>query len=570
MEKNSRGYSILNVILYVFVFLSIVWSISTKNRLVFDDYSNISVARFTEFRDLFSFLPSQYYNDRPVGLMFVKVLNILFDSNYQSYHFAFAIIHLINVYLGVQICNILYRRFELKHPETYSLLTMAIFGIYPISLMAVSWISAVYDIMAALFMLLSILFYLKSKAHDNFSNYFAIFSILFYFLSIRSKEMIILLPLIFLIIDLYFNYRYKEKIFSWYLSVMLFMMVLFVSIIVSSKTTSFDALSPYYQSFNPVDLIKNSLRYLFLYFDFQNSGFTFSGYSATSVPGVVLFLFIIAYSIYTALFRGRLLLLITIIFIGLSFAIVLPMSNMQHRLYLYIPSFFLGITFSVFVNEFSRFDDENILKGLTLIFFISLYLVNFTPGVLRLKEAWYMYGESDYKLISKMAQIERPSEGTNIYIKGVLEGYNVFFYGPGNSIKLLYDDASLRTFLVDEFPVQLETPYLLIEYQNNKLIEIDRNNSPKELELVSYFPTLLQKTSNVNPDGSLDFGIITNYINNNLVISINGKNLPTIIGDEFISASIPAFLLNSGVLEIKVVDKLTGAETNAFIIKVDN
>ncbi|WP_146767200.1 hypothetical protein [Paenibacillus sp. YN15] len=548
-----------------------MWVISEKNSLTYDDFTLLAEARFTSYENLFSFFPQMSYNDRPIRMLFNKLLNDLFGLNYTLYHLVFVFIHLINVYI---VYRIGLKIFNVSRNGLYSaILSAAIFGIYPTSLMAVSWISATADLLCCLFSLLCILFYLKSqdKNLNHYSVFYSILALLFYYLSLRSKEMSLLLPIILILYELGKAVVIKRKInFNWCLGLHFLLMIVFSWFLFTGGLKEIPLDNPYYQDFHISVLIRNTIRYLFLYFDLTNSGFTFYSYSVSSIIGVLLFIYLFILSCYLLLKKRNPALLISLICIGISISVVLPMVNMQHRLYLYIPSIFIG--FSVgFSLELLSGKKRNLIWEALVILIPLIYIVSFSPGMVNYRLSWLGNCQKDAFSIKQILKIDKPVRGSNVYIKGASSGYNIFFYGPGNSLRLLFDDPSLKPILVEDFPEVPESPYLFLEYSDGEVKDLQRNNtiSKEKFEIISVYPSLINKnTVKLNADNSLNIGVTSSIINENLEIYVNGQAMKTTIGKEFISTVVPKEELEKPFLIIYVKDKLKGIKTDEVKIMI--
>ncbi|BCN32214.1 hypothetical protein [Anaeromicropila herbilytica] len=566
VQKNNKN-TLLILILFTFSFLSILWMLTVSNSFTFDDFTTLCNARFKTFNELFSFLPSKSYNDRPIGLMFIKVLNILFGLNYQSYHIVFGIVHFINIILVYKISKLVFDGVDEKLKIYFSVIAAAVFGIYPASLMTVSWISAVYDILCCLFTLLSLYFYLKSRINLDYCNFYALISIICFYFSIRTKEMSLTLPLIILVYELWKSLDEKKRIkLRWYLFFQLFMMVFFVLRLYLSGVKNVTPDNPYYQSFNIFSLFKNAIRYMFLYFDWGNSGFTFTDFSYGALFGVGVFGIIVIFSLYKAIKRRDFSILLSIISIGISITVVLTMVNMQHRLYLYIPSVFIGLTVAIVLYKVMSYFQFKYLWEFIIIFILCLYLVNYTPGMVGYKVNWLNYCSQDANSLKQIEKLQAPVDDTNVYVKGALEGYNIFFYGPGNSLKLMFDNQSINTILVDEFPDNPEQPYIFLDNSNNSITEVKRDMTPKALVINSIYPSQIDSETTYNKDGSLNIGVVCNIASENLKILINGEEMNTSIGKDFISTVIPKQLLKVKKIEVMVKDSKTNSISNKMII----
>lgn len=570
MRESKMRIRLLLLLLFFFSFLSVLWVMSQANSLIFSDLTNLSNARFSSYQSLFRFLPAKSYNDRPIGLMFVKALNSIFGLNYTMFHFVFVIIHLINVALvykiGMHIFN-----WEGNTAQPYcAILAAAVFGVYPVSLMAVSWISAIYDLLCCLFTLLSILFYLKARAGGQYRAFYAVLFLIFYYLSLRSKEMSLILPLILLLYEVCMFLDSKNHIMiTWYLWVSVFFMLFYVILLFTEGRDKISPESPYYQNFSFKNLFRNAIRYLFLYFDWGNAGFSFNKYSLSSLPGILLFLVIGIYSIYLLIRCKDFSLLISILTIGVSLAVVLPMVNMQHRLYLYLPSVFVGFAGGFLLQKAFERIKHNFCWEFVLLLIPCLYLIAYTPGMIGYRDVWLATCEKDQSAIEQIKKIDAPVQKSTIYVKGATEGYNIFYYGPGNSLRLFYDDSTLKTTLVNDFPKNPPKPYVFLECQNGKIKEIKRDGSPFQLNILSIYPSSIDKRKvTLNPDRSLNIGITLNEINPNLVVYLNGQPMQTTIGKDFISAVVPKKDLEKVSITIWVEDMAKEVKTKAVMIPI--
>ncbi|WP_342757073.1 hypothetical protein [Kineothrix sedimenti] len=566
---NNRKIKVhfLLSMLFLFSFLSTLWMIDLKNSFIFDDYSNICYARFNSFEELFKIFPTHTYNDRPIGSMFVKVLNVLFGLNYQNYHIIFTFIHYINIFLVYKISCFLFDFIATEEKKYLSIIAASIFGIYPLSIMSVSWISAVYDLLCCLFALLSIMFYLKARISDRYELNYAALALVCFYLSIRSKEMTLTLPLILFIYEIWLAIKNKNKIIiKWYLIGKIIIMFLFVFLLFRGGIEEIGPDNPYYQDFSIPNLFHNAIKYLFLYFDWSNTGFTFYQYTKGAVIGVSFFIVVFLYAIYSAIKKKEFSIIFLITCIGISLSVVLTMANMQHRLYLYIPSVFIGITVSAFIYNILK-TRIKYLWEVSIVIIIGLYLINFTSGMIGFKSNWMDLCYNDAQGLKQLERLEKPVEQSNIFVKSTEDTYNIFYYGPGNSMKLLFDDPSLNIFLVDEFPIEPVKPYIFLEYNNNSIIEVERDMSIPPIEIESVYPEQINKETNFNKDGTLDIAIVSNIINEYLKIIINGKELNTVIGSDFISTTVPQILLDDESLNIQVYD--TKAESFSEIITVE-
>ncbi|RAU94055.1 hypothetical protein DQG13_24810 [Paenibacillus sp. YN15] len=100
---------------------------------------------------------------------------------------------------------------------------------------------------------------------------------------------------------------------------------------------------------------------------------------------------------------------------------------------------------------------------------------------------------------------------------------------------------------------------------------MQRNNtiSKEKFEIISVYPSLINKnTVKLNADNSLNIGVTSSIINENLEIYVNGQAMKTTIGKEFISTVVPKEELEKPFLIIYVKDKLKGIKTDEVKIMI--
>lgn len=146
----------------------------------------------------------------------VTMLSYSFEYRYfkldpHIYHSVNLILHLIN-------CLLVYWLFILLSRNTLIAFAVALlFGIHPLHVESVAWISERKDLLYSLFFLLSLIFYIYYRHSDQkktiiLKYYFL--SILAFFLSLLSKPMAVSLPIILILIDFLFYTPLKVKVFA--------------------------------------------------------------------------------------------------------------------------------------------------------------------------------------------------------------------------------------------------------------------------------------------------------------------------------------------------------------------
>ena len=122
-----------------------------------------------------------------------------FKLNPAPYHIVNMIIHLLNCVL------VFYFILRLGSSIPVAFITGLLFGIHPLHVESVAWISERKDVLYAFFYLISLICYLSYlEKRPGYKYYF--FAMFFFILSLLSKPMAVTLPLILFLMD-YFNER---------------------------------------------------------------------------------------------------------------------------------------------------------------------------------------------------------------------------------------------------------------------------------------------------------------------------------------------------------------------------
>jgi tetratricopeptide (TPR) repeat protein len=139
----------------------------------------------------------------------VTILSYLFEFHFfglnpSGYHLTNLILHLFNCLL------VFWLVFVLTQKSSISWITAILFGIHPLQVESVAWISERKNMLYALFFLASMISYLYYLKKGRALKYYY-FSLLLFILSLLSKAMAVTLPLALLILD-YSRYRKTYKI----------------------------------------------------------------------------------------------------------------------------------------------------------------------------------------------------------------------------------------------------------------------------------------------------------------------------------------------------------------------
>jgi len=557
-ERKKRNLSIL----FVFSLLSVFWVLSAQNSFCFDDISLLLKVSTSSYEDIFNFWPHAAYADRPVGVIFVKFLYDVFGLDYGCFHATLVILHLCNTLLVFVIVeSIFQRKYEGQESCFFGgILSAAFFGMWAKTHMAVQWVAAIYDLLGTFWSLLSILFYLRyRRIKDNQVQNLA-FTVFFYYLAIRTKEMFLILPILFMIYEIWeMVLEQKIKRFTLSIFVNLAVFILFFGKILYCKvqgSMTNDVDNPYYQSFNPVRLVQNLLKYCMLCFDLENAGWNYI-FSISGLVAALLLCTGVLIAFWRAAVHKQIELLFCYIAAGISIVVVLPMVNQVHALYLYFPSVFIGLLLACVINGLQLPDCVPVIM---MCLFMASNLSGSAQGT---KSSWIENAKVEKAAWNDIENIKPPISGSTMYIRN-MDGisYTPFFYGEGDICKLLYQDTSLKVDVLEEDDnPEFSKPYVLCNYQDGRLIEIERNEN-KELHIIEVHQYLQE-------DGSLILGIVPDKIYEGMTVYADGGEQTTIAGDGFLSVQIPKELLQGKEIIQLIVKDQYGTESENYFCQIN-
>jgi tetratricopeptide (TPR) repeat protein len=182
---------------------------SLKGEFIWDDdflvKDNLYIRNLSNIGDIFSesIFPEAVLEEtgfyRPVQIVSYLVDYSLWKLDVRGYHLTNVLLHVLVAIAIFWLINILFGDFIL------SLFTSILFVAHPIHTEAVSYISSRSDSLAALFMLLCFIFYIKEQKSNKIIFYFS--AILCYLAALLSRE----LSFILVILLLLYHYTFKQS-----------------------------------------------------------------------------------------------------------------------------------------------------------------------------------------------------------------------------------------------------------------------------------------------------------------------------------------------------------------------
>ena len=205
IAPKSRAKQLLPVALLVLLCL-IVYYNSLSNGFVYDDFGSIVENKYLKQPGQFlsSLFNHSYFkvagleaSYRPVATLSYFLIHAIAELDPFYYHLASLLLHTLNAVLVYWLAGLILKN------QTAALIAGLLFASHPALSEAVNCIDFNDDPLAALFFLLSLIFYIRLKAETVSSNIRGYtLALCFYLLGLLSKEMAITLPAVILLYDI--------------------------------------------------------------------------------------------------------------------------------------------------------------------------------------------------------------------------------------------------------------------------------------------------------------------------------------------------------------------------------
>ena len=407
MKKLKKNHCYI----IIAVFAILIFYNSLDNDFVFDDESvvvnNIALQEFSNIPKYFAGgegfhkVIGRYY--RPIVSTLYTVDYAIWGLNPMGFHITNIIIHVISCLLLFAILMQLFG--DYKYRILASLIAALIFTAHPIHTEAVSWISGRTDSLVTLFFFAAFLFYIKfiksiknceeqdtdGTVKSGFQKYkFLIFSLLFYFFGLLSKEMIITFPVVIILYD----FIYRKKTLSYikenlniYISIVAVTIVyLILRYIVLIDVVERETYA-YFYGMDFVTVTATMLKTVPMYFKLLfvpiNLLYHYNGFIPDSNSffdiNVILSILFIALLIYLSVFfykRHSVISFCLLFFIVSLIPVmnIVPTMNLMAERFLYITSFSLSILIAYLMVKFMN---ENNLVPTMLISLVVILLLSF-------------------------------------------------------------------------------------------------------------------------------------------------------------------------------------------------
>jgi len=146
-----------------------------------------------------SFVEGNYH---PLTLISHSLDYTIWQENPFGHHLSSYLLHLVNVWLVFILIKYLTRKWGHKSgvPSLYIAgLTAVIFGIHPLRVESIAWITERKDVLAAFFYLLTVYFFVRARSEKRSQMYW--WALFVYLCAVLSKAMAVSLPAVVMILD---------------------------------------------------------------------------------------------------------------------------------------------------------------------------------------------------------------------------------------------------------------------------------------------------------------------------------------------------------------------------------
>jgi protein O-mannosyl-transferase len=143
-------------------------------------------------------------NYQPITILMYAIEYKIGSGNASIFHFSNILLHLLNTFLVF----ILIKRISPKNAMV-ALIAAAFFAVHPMHVESVAWVAERKDVLYTFFFLLSLIMYTYYLQKQKTKH--IVFAFIFFLLSCMSKSAAVILPLIMLLLDYYYNRVYRWK-----------------------------------------------------------------------------------------------------------------------------------------------------------------------------------------------------------------------------------------------------------------------------------------------------------------------------------------------------------------------
>lgn len=205
-KKPALVAAFIVVLITLIIFLPALWNgfVNWDDHLYVSENQHIRALDFEFLRwSLTASVASLWH---PLTMFSLAIDQAVWGLNPSGYHFTNILFHSLNTFLvfvsAVRLTGYVQGRAD-KKSIIASIATAVLFGIHPLRVESVVWVSERKDVLCAFFFLLSLISYLRYASSRSKKPLFYAASLIFFALALMSKPMAVSLPVVLMILDFY-------------------------------------------------------------------------------------------------------------------------------------------------------------------------------------------------------------------------------------------------------------------------------------------------------------------------------------------------------------------------------
>jgi protein O-mannosyl-transferase len=227
ISKGNNKYFKQFVLFAILAITAIVYSNSFNNGFVKydDDYyvTDNKYIRDFSFHGIKEIACSYVKDELPVTLFSFAIDYKLWKLNPKPYHIENLLLHLINITLVFFLIMLVFNNFNI------ALIVTLLFAFHPFRVESVAWIAERKDLLYSLFLLTSLICYIRYLNSDNYKFLMYILALILSVLSVFSKFSGVTIAFIFILLDYYFKRKFS---FLTIVEKIPFLIIPFISLII--------------------------------------------------------------------------------------------------------------------------------------------------------------------------------------------------------------------------------------------------------------------------------------------------------------------------------------------------
>lgn len=463
---SSRALNKILVMVLIFLTMHLYFFSEIVSFFSQDDFFHLSTVTNKKFGDIPSFfykLSQEYAFYRPISRESYSFIALkFFGLNPLPYHFINLTLIIINGFLGIKFLTLLNEHFNKIVFKSLFLFLYLFSSIHSVELY---YLSSVQTLMAATFILFSLIFFLKNR----------LYSLMFFILALMSHESsFVFLPISFLLVFFGIEEKFIQKIKIAITNLLPFILIFLIRVLIHFYGFGLDNTNVYIPNFSLQTVLNTALWYLLWSFGMPEMLVDFATLRLQFNPNLFKY-----YEEFTKIvFPSFLLVIITLIliiskvkkillrnnfiFLLLSFfSSLLPLIFFPSHKFIYYLSFpmvlFAGILSLIFF-EFLKQDTK--LRVLIFIFLGLYLLISFQTVKVNKVTYWAAKRAKSAQFILKDIKSRFPvlEKGSIIFIKddpnypfiakewGTSSKQAFYILSGSDAFKLVYKDPTIKTY----------------------------------------------------------------------------------------------------------------------------